>query len=153
MTVTRSVCFVMSCVLSFFVSACSLNPKISIPPDVLAVNPVEECASYARPDAWDLRATLMESGEKAYLVVHFKPPFDVFHEPWVELKTGPAIYEGREGNLFYYRLGKLMSSPQIGKITFVIRDRSNVMGEMRDDTKTMTMERREGTPCIVFYPI
>ena len=128
------------------VSACALNPKLTVPPDVLSVKPEESCTNLARADAWDTRVRLIETEDTDYLVVYFNPPFDVQHEPTVRLKTGPGIYQGREGKLYFYRLGKTFNSIKIGYLRYANKQRG-------DDRRTFLMERREGTDCVMLLPV
>lgn len=135
-----------------FLASCSLNPKLSIPPEVLAVNPEESCENIARPDAWNIKAKLTTVDDKNYLVIYYNPPFSTIDEPIVNLSSGPGAYQGQEGNLYYYSLGFVPKTVRIGTLSIVDRSRLRVMGQMKDEIHTFHMERREGTDCLVLIP-
>lgn len=143
MTFSQSV-FTVAIVLLLSAGGCATT-GLSLPASVHDVNPVDDCESLSSPRAWNIKAKMIEADNVHYLIVSFKPPFKVTQPPKVSFNTGFVIYEGNEGDLYYYKIEKFTKNVWLGTISF---ETNEVKRHLRGTYETMRMQQIEGSECI-----
>ncbi|MFC1852654.1 hypothetical protein ACFL27_20845 [candidate division CSSED10-310 bacterium] len=140
-------------ILGLFIGCVSMN-KLSVPPAVLDLNPELDCQQFANPDSYNLKGELLQIEEKTYLIILLDPGYRLRSNPWVELKGGFAIYEGKRDKMYYFTLGKLVKSEEIGLFGFETNLRvTNHSGNTDYENRVFRLVRKEGSTCLLMYPV
>jgi len=86
----------------------------------MQIDPAQECTDYTVGPDWKRAAKLIEIEKITYLVLYFDFGHETVYLPLITLDATPRPTEciGYQGNVYYYRLGKIPHTQQIGTIIF-----------------------------------
>lgn len=141
-----SIVILLSFVMLF--AGCATAPKGPLPEGLKALNPGADCPREPQAGGWDIKAQLVEVDTVNYLALYFEPGFHLQKEPDVRLRTGFAVFEERDGNTYYYRLGKLPNVKTIGSVSFTTPVRKRAGREFVDERIKLKLERKEDSDCL-----
>mgnify|MGYP001553300944 CR=1 FL=1 len=102
-------------ILSLFIWGCATTPLV-IPQNLETFDLDSMCDDEPRVVGINIKATVDESGERAWLAVLWEPRYYTPREPRIDLTVGTATFMGQEGNIYYYDCQELPKNKKIGRI-------------------------------------
>lgn len=102
-------------ILILILGGCSSAP-LNLPEKLESFDLKTMCDDEPRVVGIDIKATLDESGDRAWLAVYWVPRYYTPREPRIELTVGTATYMGTENNVYYYDCHELPRNKKIGRI-------------------------------------
>lgn len=112
---TLKACLLSLIVPLVFMAGCATAP-VMVPEPLETFDLNADCPDEARVTGIQIKATVFEGSEGTWMAIYFEPRYYNNREPMIELVAGVASYQGKKGNVYYYRTGRLPRNEYLGRI-------------------------------------
>ncbi|MCD4652983.1 hypothetical protein K8T06_03510 [bacterium] len=126
----------------FLLAGCASTPLV-LPANLENFDLSADCPDEARVVGLDIKATLEENVDHAWLAIHWVPRYYTPREPIVKLTIGVATFMGQKGNVFYYECKTLPNNKKIGLIKL-----PKATDKYGPKATVIEIYRREGSRCL-----
>jgi len=96
-------------------SGCATAP-VMVPEPLDTFDIENDCGDESRVVGINIKATVFEGSDGTWIAIYWIPRYYTNREPSVDLVVGAASYQGKKGNVYYYRSGRLPRSEYLGDI-------------------------------------